>query len=236
MSNSPHSRRDFKTIEAKENRNRKIQKKSVKSRKEISNSGIPPGLSIEQYGVLLGNSNSEVERSTYVQQLQQTYGNAYVQRVINLAQSQENKEATLFSNITANTQQSDQAPSIQRQFSPDAGDILTFVMSGFAAIADEVQKQKALAAAEQKVPEIQSLLQDNPGNGVLVVHVMKQPDPRYYDPAVRGLISWTFVGVFLVVGTNRASAIGEWESRGILTDPNYKYESHYSWVPPTPSL
>jgi len=236
MSGARHGREERRGIEAKDGRTRAVQRKSDASHNRASDSGLPPGLSIEEHVAILRDSGSEEERSAVVRQLQHLYGNTYVREVINRARSQRYREAAPLPVVTSQVGGLGPVPGVQRQFSPDAGDIVSFVMTGLAAIADEAQRHKALAAAEEKLPEIQAMLEGNQGSGVLVVIVMKQPDPRYYDPAVRSFLSRTFVGVFLRSGVSRPDAIAEWEAAGMLTDPNYKYECHYSWVPPMLTL
>ena len=142
---------------------------------EYLQNNINQGQSVEEHAALLMNSESEAYRDKHLLSLQRSLGNAYVQRVIIHIQCQRGLRSKKNIDITP-IPGSNSEPVTQRQFNPDAGDILTWALGGLAAIADEVQKRKALAAAEQKVPEIQSLLRENPGQGVLIVYIMKQPD------------------------------------------------------------
>lgn len=112
-------------------------------------------------------------------------------------------------------------------------DLVAFSLQVLASVASQRQLDLAQAALARKVPAIHALLGANPGHGVLVITVMKMPDPDRFDPAVRGQISASFVGVFLRDAPTYEEAMAEAD---LLEDPDYVYECAYAWYPPVPAV
>jgi len=116
MAGSLRSERDPKKSETGNISYKSVQKKSAASQQRRNDIEVPPGLSIEGYARLLQDTTSESRRSEYTQQLQQTLGNTFVQRVLEYINTQKNGQKANDALSTSTTSVAAK-PVLQRELS-----------------------------------------------------------------------------------------------------------------------